>query len=338
VFILNRPLIGIPIGDAAGIGPEISLVALKNPKIFKLCRPVLIGNINVLEKINKNLKLGLSFNLIDNPENGKYEEGIIDLINLDNIDIESLEYGKVQAQAGRAAYEYIKRTIELALEKKIKAVATTPINKEAIHAANIDFIGHTEMFGALTGTNDPLTMFQVHHMRIFFLTRHVSMRTACDLIKKERILKYIYKCADALKMLGIEGGSIAVAGFNPHSGEHGLFGDDEVVEIEPAVMEARLRGVNVTGPVSADSVFAQALKGKYSAVLSLYHDQGHIAAKTVDFEKTTSMTIGMPFIRTSVDHGTAYDIAGRGIASSVSMEEAIRLAAKYSLKYRQIKW
>lgn len=331
-----KPIIGIPIGDAAGIGPEISIKALMNPELKTLCRPVLIGNIDVLQNINHKFKLGVDFNIIDDPQKCCCEDMIIDLINLDNIEAGKIEYGKIQAEAGKAAYEYIKRSIELAMDKKIDAVATTPINKEAIKAANVDFIGHTEMYAALTGTDDPLTMFQVRCMRIFFLTRHVSLRGACDLIKKERVLRYIHKCNIALKMLGVGEGSIAVAGLNPHNGEHGLFGTEEMDEIIPAVEAARKEGVNVIGPVPADSVFAQALKGIFSAVLSLYHDQGHIAAKTVDFEKTISMTVGMPFMRTSVDHGTAFDIAGKGIANPVSMEEAIRLAAEYALKYKQI--
>ncbi len=331
-----KPIIGIPIGDAAGIGPEISLKALMNSEINTLCSPVLIGNIDVVQNINHNFNLGLDFNIIDDPRNGCCKDGIIDLINLDNIDAGRIEYGKVQAEAGKAAYGYIKKSIELAMDKKIDAVATTPINKEAIKAAKVDFIGHTEMYAALTETDDPLTMFQVRNMRIFFLTRHVSLRGACDLIKKDRLVRYIKKCSIALKMLGLEEGNIAVAGLNPHNGEHGLFGTEEMDEIIPAVETAREDGFNVTGPVPADSVFAQALKGKYSAVLSLYHDQGHIAAKTVDFEKTISMTVGMPFIRTSVDHGTAFDIAGKGIANPVSMEEAIRLATEYALKYKQI--
>lgn len=331
-----KPIIGIPIGDAAGIGPEISIKSLMNSDLKTLCRPVLIGNIDVLQNIKRKFKLGVDFNIIDDPQKGCYEDGIIDLINLDNIEAGKIEYGKIQSEAGKAAYEYIKRSIELAMDKKIDAVATTPINKEAIKAAKVDFIGHTEMYAALTGTDDPLTMFQVRCMRIFFLTRHVSLRGACDLIKKERVLRYIHKCNTALKMLGVGEGSIAVAGLNPHNGEHGLFGTEEMDEIIPAVEAARKDGVNVIGPVPADSVFAQALNGRFSAVLSLYHDQGHIAAKTVDFEKTISMTIGMPFMRTSVDHGTAFDIAGKGIANPVSMEEAIRLAAEYALKYKQI--
>ena len=188
----------------------------------------------------------------------------------------------------------------------------------------------------MTGTHDPLTMFQVHNLRVFFLSRHVSLRKACDMVTKERLSDYIERCCKALEMLGLPSSTLAVAGLNPHNGEHGLFGDEEVREVEPAVKEAAAKGIPVVGPVPADSVFHQALHGKYGAVLSLYHDQGHIATKTLDFERTISLTLGMPFLRSSVDHGTAFDIAGQGIAGAVSMEEAIRLAAEYASGYRQV--
>ena len=175
-----------------------------------------------------------------------------------------------------------------------------------------------------------MTMFEVRNMRVFFLTRHVSLRKACDMITKERVMDYVKRCTQALRQLGVEDGTMAIAGLNPHSGEHGLFGDEEMDAIYPAVEALQAEGYKVVGPVGADSVFHLALQGKFNSVLSLYHDQGHIATKTLDFERTIAVTAGMPILRTSVDHGTAMDIAGTGIASDVSMVEAIRLAAKYS--------
>jgi 4-hydroxythreonine-4-phosphate dehydrogenase len=231
---------------------------------------------------------------------------------------------------GRAAYENIEKGIQLTMEGKADAISTAPINKEALRAAGVDFIGHTEIFAALTNTKDPLTMFETNGMRIFFLTRHVSLRDMVDMIKKERIIDYVERCTEALARLGVTEGTMAVAGLNPHSGEHGLFGWEEVNEIAPAVAELRERGYNVEGPVSADSVFHQAALGRYNSVLSLYHDQGHIAAKTLDFDRTSAITNSMPILRTSVDHGTAFDIAGKGIASAVSMIESVKLAAKYA--------
>lgn len=331
---MTRPIVGIPMGDPSGIGPEIVVKALKNEELYSICKPLVIGDFQTLKAISSLVSVELAFNIISKPEQGKYSYGAIDLISLDNIDVSKLEYGKVQGQAGRAAFEYIVKSAELAKSGSVDSIATTPINKEAIKAANIDFIGHTEMLASLTDTEDPLTMFQVYGLRVFFLSRHVSLRKACEVVKKDKLVTYIFRCADALKRLGLKRDLIAVAGLNPHNGEHGLFGDEEVCEIEPAIIEAREKGANVVGPVPPDSVFYQAMHGKYDAVLSLYHDQGHIATKTVDFERTISLTIGMPFLRTSVDHGTAFDIAGKGVASSVSLEEAVKLAAQYGKMYR----
>jgi 4-hydroxythreonine-4-phosphate dehydrogenase len=239
-------------------------------------------------------------------------------------------FGQVSAMCGKAAYEYIEVCIKLAMSGKAAAVATSAINKESLRAANIPFIGHTEIFASLTNTEDPLTMFETNGLRVFFLTRHVSLRQMLDMVTKDRIKDYVVRCLEALKRLGVTDGTMAVAGLNPHCGEHGLFGDEEVREIMPAIEELQKEGYPVTGPIGADSVFHQAAQGKYNSVLSLYHDQGHIATKTLDFEKTISITNGMPILRTSVDHGTAFDIAGKNIASEVSMVEAIRLAVKYA--------
>jgi 4-hydroxythreonine-4-phosphate dehydrogenase len=187
----------------------------------------------------------------------------------------------------------------------------------------------------VTGTADPLTLFEVQNMRVFFLTRHMQLKKACEAITYERVLSYIERCTKALESLGAAEGTMAVAGLNPHGGEHGLFGDEEVVLIEPAIQEAKRRGYRVEGPIGADSVFHLALQGRYNSVLSLYHDQGHIATKTLDFERTIALTLELPFLRASVDHGTAFDIAGKGIAGEISMIEAIKIAAKYALSYKE---
>ncbi|OQW94708.1 MAG: 4-hydroxythreonine-4-phosphate dehydrogenase, partial [Beggiatoa sp. IS2] len=261
---------------------------------------------------------------------GHYQVGTIDLIDLHNVELSKLRLGEVQAMAGRAGYDYIKTAVSLAMAGEVSAIATTPINKESLKAAQVNQIGHTEILEELSQTQELLTMFEVKGMRVFFLSRHVSLRQACDLVTQERVLKYIIRCIEALRQLGVHEGTLAVAGLNPHSGEHGLFGNEEVLHVEPAVQQAQALGYNVVGPIGADSVFHLALQGRYNAVLSLYHDQGHIATKTVDFERTISITNGLPFLRTSVDHGTAFDIAGTGQASEISMTEAILLAAQYS--------
>lgn len=334
---MYRPIIGIPIGDPAGVGPEIVVKALIDNSIYEVCRPLVIGSKAVLVQALVFCKLNVQINCVECAEAGKYEPGIIDLINLENIDVNELNIGQVQALAGKAAFEYIEKTVELALLHQVDAIATTPINKESLKAGKIEYIGHTEILAGLTNTHDPLTMFEVRGMRVFFLTRHVSLRRACDLVTKGRLLDYISRCSEALTQLGISEGTMAIAGLNPHCGEHGLFGDEEGIEIEPAIQEAKKLGFKVAGPIGPDSVFHQALQGRFNSVLSLYHDQGHIATKTLDFERTIALTIGLPFLRTSVDHGTAFDIAGTGKASEVSMIEAINLAAKYCTGYNEAK-
>ncbi|MFE1245851.1 4-hydroxythreonine-4-phosphate dehydrogenase PdxA [Fictibacillus sp. NPDC058756] len=330
----TKPIIVIPMGDPAGIGPEIVVKALDKKEIYENCKPLVIGHKEVMKQAMSFTDVSLSLNEVSEPTDGKYEFGTVDMIHLENLDINRLKIGEVQAMCGQAAFEYIQKSIELANQGKVDAIATTPINKESLQAANVPYIGHTEMLAGLTGVADPLTMFEVNSLRIFFLTRHLSLKDAIGQMTADRIYDYVKRCDEALQRLGIEERKIAVAGLNPHSGEHGLFGREELDEITPGIERARNDGYQVFGPVPADSVFHQALHGKYDAVLSLYHDQGHIAAKMTDFERTISITNGLPFLRTSVDHGTAFDIAGTGIAGSVSMEEAIKLAAKYSVYFR----
>lgn len=331
----TRPLIGITMGDPASIGPEIAAKALNNPEMYELCRPILFGDSRVMARAFETTGVRLDLHPVASPAEGKYRHGTIDLVDIQLVDMNSLKWGEVQAPAGAASFAYIKRAIELAREGAIDAVTTGPINKEALKAADIDFIGHTEMFGAFTGSHDPLTMFETRGLRIFFLTRHVALAEAIRMITRERVLDYIRRCTAALRQLGLERPKLAVAGLNPHGGEHGLFGDEEVREIEPAIQAAQAEGYDVSGPYPADSVFWHAAQGRFDAVLSLYHDQGHIAAKMYDFERTVSITLGLPFLRSSVDHGTAFDIAGTGKASSVSLEEAIRVAAKYASAFRR---
>ena len=331
-----RPLIAIPMGDPAGIGPEIVLKTVADEEIQRTARCIVVGSRKVFEcAMNYPGSPRLEINVVKTPEDGKYEPGVLNLIDLDNIDMAQFRVGEVNGMCGKAAYEYIAKSIELANARIVDAVSTTPINKESLRKGGVNFIGHTEIFSALTHTDDPLTLFEVNNLRVFFLSRHVSLRKACDMVTKDRIIDYVIRCTDALRKLGVTEGTMAIAGLNPHSGEHGLFGDEEVKEVFPAVEELQKRGYKVAGPIGADSVFSQALHGKYNSVLSLYHDQGHIATKTLDFERTISITAGMPILRTSVDHGTAFDIAGKGIASAVSMKEAVRLAVKYAPAFLQ---
>ena len=329
----TREIIAIPMGDAAGIGPEITVKSLAKEEIYSMCKPLVVGDAKIIRKAIEVTGVDLNVNVVASPIDGSYKFGTIDIIDLNNIDLESFEPGSVSSQNGQAAFEFIKRSVELAMAGEVKALATTPINKESLKAANVPYIGHTEMLEDLGGSPDPLTMFQVNGMRIFFLTRHLSVADAIKQMTKERVRDYLNRCDQALQRLGVETRKLAVAGLNPHAGEGGLFGMEEVEEIKPGVELAKADGIDAYGPVPADSVFFQALNGKYNAVLSLYHDQGHIAAKMTDFHRTISITNGLPFLRTSVDHGTAFDIAWKNIASEVSMFECIKLAAEYAPKF-----
>lgn len=332
---MAKEYIVIPMGDPAGIGPEISVKSASKEEAYKVANPVVVGDLKILRKAAAVDKIQVDFKVIKHLRDGDFRPGIVNVIDLDNVDLDSFEYGKVQKQCGRAAYEYIKKCNDLCVSGEAAAMTTTTINKEALRAAGIKQLGHTDILSALTHTKDPLTMFQVHDMRVFFYSKHVALRKACDLISKEGIKKYVHLMVDALDTMGIENPHVAVAGLNPHCGEDGLFGDEEVKYIAPAIKELQDEGVDVVGPVAAQSVFYQALHGKYDGVLSLYHDQGHIATETVDPNLTVSVTHNLPYLRTSVDHGTAFDIAGKGIASEVSLDEAFKVAAKYATAFKK---
>lgn len=328
-----KPVICVPMGDPAGVGPEILAASVIDPVVREKATVVAVGNKAVLARAAKIMNVSPELNIVDEALGGLKPDAL-NLLHLDNIDMAKFAYGKISGMGGKAAYDYIAKSVELALAGKVDALATTPINKESLKAASVPFIGHTEILAGLTNSHDPLTMFQVHDLRVFFLTRHVSLLEACKAVKQERVLDYIRRCTEALRRLGIENPTMAVAGLNPHSGEHGLFGNEEDAEVVPAIEAARKEGFAADGPKPADSVFHFALRGAWDAVLSLYHDQGHIATKMVDFERTIALTLGLPFLRTSVDHGTAFDIAGTGKVSALSMVEAIRLAALYAPNFK----
>jgi 4-hydroxythreonine-4-phosphate dehydrogenase len=327
-----RPVLAVTMGDPAGIGPEIAVRALLSPEVRDISRSFLIGDARVFEQALKLCGLSASLNRVAGPEALADKPGVIDVIHQNTADPAVLQMGKVQALGGEAAYAAIRTSIELAMAGRVAGVATTPINKESLKAAKIPFIGHTEMFADQTGAREEMTMFTISGLKIFFLTRHLSLVDACRQITRDRTLRGIENSMKALRQLGIDTPHLAVAALNPHGGEDGLFGREEIEAIRPAIEAARARGLQVSGPVPADSVFHMARIGRYDAVLSLYHDQGHIAAKMMDFEKTVSVTLGLPILRTSVDHGTAFDIAGTGKASAVSMIEAIKVAAEYVVR------
>jgi len=328
----ERPALALTIGDPAGIGPEITVRALLSPDVREAARCFAIGDARVLQRALAQCGLSAPLHRIAAPEAIADRAGTIDVLHQDSADPEHLAMGKVQALGGEAAYAAIRASIDLAMAGRVAGVVTAPINKESLKAAKIPFIGHTEMFAEHTGAREEMTMFTISGLKIFFLTRHVSLLEACRQITRERVAKGIDKSLKALRQLGYDRPHLAVAALNPHGGEDGLFGREEMDAIKPAIAAAREQGMQVSGPVPADSVFHMARIGRYDAVLSLYHDQGHIAAKMMDFEKTVSVTLGLPILRTSVDHGTAFDIAGTGKASAVSMIEAVRVAADYAVR------
>ena len=328
----EKPAIVITVGDPAGIGPEIVSKAIANAEIFKICRPIVIAELGILQREIERNHLGIKIEAVSEiTDQMKFLPGTLALIDI-GIPDRLPEYGKVNRDCGRAAFEYLRKAVELAEEGRISAITTAPVNKLSIKAAGIPYAGHTEILGALTETIDPLTMFEIAgEMRVFFLSRHLSLIDACRMVKKDRVYNYILRCEAILNQLGIQRlKPIGVAALNPHAGEGGLFGREEIEEIIPAVELARKKGIDVVGPIGADSIFNMSRKGAFSAIISMYHDQGHIATKTLDFERTVSVTLGMPVLRTSVDHGTAFDIAGKGIADPTNLIEAVKTAARYS--------
>lgn len=328
----NRPVLAATMGDPAGIGPEICVRAAVSDEVRDVSRSFTIGDARVLERAIAVCGLDATTNRIAGPEDIADRPGVIDVLHVECADPAQLKMGEVQALGGQAAYAVIRTSIDLAMAGRVAGVVTAPINKESLQAARIPFIGHTEMFAEHTGAREEMTMFTIKGLKIFFLTRHVSLAQACAMITVPRVTKGIDNAIKALKQLGYDNPNLAVAALNPHGGEDGMFGREEIEGIKPAIAAARARGLTISGPVPADSVFHLARIGRYDAVLSLYHDQGHIAAKMMDFERTVSVTLGLPILRTSVDHGTAFDIAGTGKASAVSMVEAIKVAAEYVVK------
>ena len=274
------------------------------------------------------LQSPLKINVVENLDNLNTKYGTIDLIDLDNVPAD-LPYSQVDPRAGKAAYEYVEKAVQYAMANKVQAVVTAPLNKEALHAGGKMFPGHTEILAQLSGTKDYSMMLVSEKLRVIHVTTHVQLRKACDLVKKERVLTVIKLADENAKMLGFKQPRVAVAGLNPHSGENGMFGDEDRKEIVPAVEAAKQLGINASGPIPPDTVFHRAANlNEFDIVVVMYHDQGHIPIKLLGFDTGVNVTVGLPFIRTSVDHGTAFPIAGKGIADSKSMTESLYLAAQ----------
>ena len=325
-----RPILGITVGDPAGVGPEIVVKALSEPALYQTIRPVVYADRCVLAPALKVCGLEMMLREVSAPAEARFEPGTINYIAVGAL-TKPVPYGVISAEGGRAGFSYLDRGIDAALAGEVDAVVTAPLNKESLKAAAVGYLDHTALLCARASLYTPMTLFMVRSLRIFFLTRHIPFRAIADAITEEEISEFLPLCLRYLRQLGIEDPTLAVAALNPHGGERGLFGREEMDVIAPAVAKAQHQGQRVAGPVPADSVFHQAIEGRYDGVLSLYHDQGHIAAKTLDFHGTVSLTMGLKFLRTSVDHGTAFDIAGKGIADARGMVNAVLAAGQYAL-------
>jgi 4-hydroxythreonine-4-phosphate dehydrogenase len=328
-------------GDPAGIGPEIAVKALLTEAVMSMCRPVVIGDAATLRSIIDRLGSKASIHAIDSVREARFGLNIIDVLDMKTVRPDQLVLGEVSAMAGHAAFEAVRKVIELAMAGEIDATVTGPINKKSINEAGHHFAGHTEIYAHFTGTKKYGMLLVEDKLKVIHVSTHVSLRQACDLVKKDRVLAVISLLRDGLVSLGEENLKIGVAGLNPHAGDSGLFGDEDDREILPAVLEARRQGYDVDGPVPPDTLFAKAVTGHYGGVVAMYHDQGHIPFKLTGFQwnaakqrmdsvKGVNITMGLPIIRTSVDHGTAFEIAGKGIASPDAMILAIEAAVRLS--------
>jgi 4-hydroxythreonine-4-phosphate dehydrogenase len=341
---MQKPIIGITMGDPASIGPEIAIKALLNERIHAVCRPLVVGDAGVFNDIVQRLKLPAVVHAITKVQDAIFKQGTVDVLDLKNVDLGKLVFGEISAMAGNASFEAVKKVIDLAMAGDIDATVTGPINKKSINEAGHHFAGHTEIYAHYTGTKKYAMLLVEENMRVIHVSTHVSLRQACDLVKKERIIQVIELLHNGILQLGGTNVKIGVAGLNPHAGDSGLFGTEDDEEIKPAVEEARTLGFDVDGPVPADTLFSKAATGHYGGVVAMYHDQGHIPFKLTGFSwtaqnkqmdsvKGVNITMGLPIIRTSVDHGTAFEIAGKGIASPDAMVLAIEAAVQLS-KYR----
>jgi len=332
--LMKGKVIAATMGDPSGIGPEIVLRACASKRVRARGLPVVIGDVTVLEAVRDRLGMNIEVRRVRHVEEAVHTETAIPVLDQAVVlDVSSLSTGTVSTLGGRAAVSYIRKAVDLAMDGKVDGIATAPINKEALRKAGFSCIGHTEMLSHMAGSSTSITMFMVDNLKIFFHTRHISLRKMLEGLNIQAVTDSILLADTCLRSLAFEKRRLALAAINPHASDGGLFGSEETEILFPACTAARERGVVVDGPMPADSVFHRALEGEFDAVLSLYHDQGHIAAKTYDFYRTVSVTLGLPFIRTSVDHGTAFDIAWKGTANPVSMEEALKVCFDLSTIY-----
>lgn len=348
----KKPIIGITMGDPAGNGPEITVKALLHTDVYERCRPLVVGDVKIIEQAARFVgHPEVKIHRCEKVEEALFEPGTIDVLHLELIsDVNTFPIGQVSIEGGNAAFQCVKKVIELALAGEVDATCTNALNKEAMNKAlefyegkrsdgHTHFDGHTEIYATYTNTKKYTMMLAHHDLRVVHVSTHVSLREACDRVKKARVLETIEIAYKACKDMGIENPKIAVAGLNPHCGENGLFGTEEIEEIKPAIEAAQAQGINAVGPIPPDSVFPEALGGWYDMVVCMYHDQGHIPLKTVGFVydrdkqewkavEGVNVTLGLPIIRTSVDHGTGFALAGKGTSNELSLVNAVDYAVR----------
>lgn len=321
-----KPRIAITMGDGAGVGPEIIMKALADKALYENCEPFVIGDAKLLERANGIVHTHLKVRSIQSVEEATFSYGTVDCIDL-NLLPGDLPFGEISAEAGNASFRYLEKAIQLANAGEVEGICTAPLNKEALHKGGHIFPGHTEILAELTGTKDFAMMLSAPTLRVIHVTTHVGILDAVKLITPERTYKVIKLADETLKRAGIKLPRIAVCGINPHAGENGLFGyGEEDEKVVPAVEKAQTEGIDVVGPLPADTLFFRANRGDFDIVVAMYHDQGHGPIKVLGLEAGVNITVGLPIIRTSVDHGTAFDIAGKGIVDEQSLKEAMKQA------------
>jgi len=326
------PLIGITMGDPTGIGAEIIIKALSASQLYRRCRPVVFGDAAILEREQLLLKSGISINIINEIKQAVFSCGTLDIFSLSNLDPDTVAHGHPDRKTGKAMGSYIVRAVSMALQGELDAIVTGPINKKSLQEGGYPYPGHTEMLAHLTNTRDVVMMLAGEKLRVVLVTIHCAVKQVPRLITTDSIVKTILITAAGLQgYFAIPAPRIAVAALNPHAGEGGLFGSEEQKIIIPAINQAQKQGVNATGPYPPDTLFYHAARGKFDAVVCMYHDQGLIPLKLLHFADGVNITLGLPIIRTSVDHGTAYDIAGKGIADPSSLVSAITTAASMAV-------
>jgi 4-phospho-D-threonate 3-dehydrogenase / 4-phospho-D-erythronate 3-dehydrogenase len=324
---MEAPLIAVTMGDPAGIGPEIVARTFADPGFGDEGRALVVGDPAMLERASGLLGLPLGFNVIREPEEAAFEPGSVDVLPVGELP-EDLPFGELDARAGDAAFRYVEKATHLASAGRVGAIATAPLNKEAMHLAGHKYPGHTEILARLTGTEDYAMMLVTDELKVIHVSTHVSLREAIERVEPERELAVIRLAHASMQKLGVESPRVAVAGLNPHAGENGLFGTEDAEKIAPAIEEARAEGIDASGPHPPDTVLMRARRGVFDIVVVQYHDQGHIPVKLMGFDTGVNVTVGLPFFRTSVDHGTAFDIAGTGEADHASMRAALDLARR----------